>query len=359
MIRHGELISTPGTTDKVPAFAFAYLDAGYNPNSNTILEDSTGGRMRYISAVVCFMCHGDIPYYRSPNLAPRIINQKADPEEVIIEGVAKNVLLTTRVLDHDDNITSVTIDLTAIEGDAAQLMYDDGTNGDVTPGDNIYSFQAVIPVTTGSAEKSLMITATDLDAQSGQGEIILPVLELSAGAIVWDDSVPHEITLKRKLNISGTLTIGNGDTINIRDDFTLGATLTVQNGGNLVLLGSTYDVNPVAGGTDNNPFGSGPTIIAADITLEFGGTINADGQGFCNGNGPGAGIKGGGNHATGGGYGGRGGTDIQGDLRGSPYGTASNPNCIRKRWRRWYRCLFSRWLWWRSYQDLCERYCHR
>ena len=106
----------------------------------------------------CFACHGAIAYYRDPNLSPRIIDPKSDPEVVIIQGQSEDVLLTCFVLDHDDNIDSVVIDLSAIGGDAAQAMFDDGTNGDITPGDGTYCFQAVVPVATGSAEKSLGIT---------------------------------------------------------------------------------------------------------------------------------------------------------------------------------------------------------
>lgn len=327
MIRHGELISTPGTTDKVPALDFAYLDAGYNPNSNTTLEDSTGGRMRYLGIVVCFMCHGNISYYRSPNLAPRIVNQQADPEVIVIEGAARNVLLTTKVIDHDDNITSVTIDLTPIGGGAAQLMYDDGTNGDVTPGDNVYSYQALIPVTTGSAEKSLTITSTDLDAHTGQGELILPVLELNAGVIVWEGAVPHEITFESDLNIIGSLIIGNGDTLNIRGDITIGSTLTVQNGGTLVLLGNSYDINPVAGGTEDNPYGRGSTITSTDITIESGGSVNADGKGFDTQKGPGKGYAISYN-GSGAGYGGAGGNSTNGATGGLPYGITDEPTAL-------------------------------
>lgn len=78
MIRHGELISTPGTTDKVPALDFEYSPSGTYP----VLADSTGGEISGISpgggsvsnTGVCSMCHSNnVAYVRTPNdMAPTI-----------------------------------------------------------------------------------------------------------------------------------------------------------------------------------------------------------------------------------------------------------------------------------------------
>lgn len=73
MIRHGELISTPGTTDKVPALDFRWLDKNDNLTSDFL--QSRAGRVigDYHSGSpnlnhVCLGCHqvGDITYDRSP-----------------------------------------------------------------------------------------------------------------------------------------------------------------------------------------------------------------------------------------------------------------------------------------------------
>jgi len=63
MVRHGELISTPGTTDKVPALGLEYTPEGTYP----VLAESIGGTTRWIAGGsgtiakngVCFMCHPD------------------------------------------------------------------------------------------------------------------------------------------------------------------------------------------------------------------------------------------------------------------------------------------------------------
>jgi hypothetical protein len=71
MIRHGELISTPGTADKVPSIDFQYTPEGTYP----ALTDSTGGKTRFIAPGpgtiekngICNMCHNDsVSYTRTP-----------------------------------------------------------------------------------------------------------------------------------------------------------------------------------------------------------------------------------------------------------------------------------------------------
>ncbi len=71
MMRHGELISTPGTNDKVPTIDFQYTPEGTYPT----LPDSAGGVMRFIAPGpgtiekngICGMCHGDHDeYVRTP-----------------------------------------------------------------------------------------------------------------------------------------------------------------------------------------------------------------------------------------------------------------------------------------------------
>lgn len=71
MVRRGELISTSGTADKVPALDFQYTPEGSYP----LLGDSTGGKTRFIGSGagtvakngICNMCHNDQTIYsRSP-----------------------------------------------------------------------------------------------------------------------------------------------------------------------------------------------------------------------------------------------------------------------------------------------------
>lgn len=56
---------------------------------------------------------------------------------------------------------AVTANLTAIGGAANQQFFDDGTNGDVTAGDNTFSYQATVPANATGGTFGIVATATD------------------------------------------------------------------------------------------------------------------------------------------------------------------------------------------------------
>ncbi|HEY5838013.1 MAG TPA: DNA/RNA non-specific endonuclease, partial [Pyrinomonadaceae bacterium] len=70
---------------------------------------------------------------------------------------------------------AVTADLSTIGGNNPQTFYDDGSNGDVTPGDNIFSYFATVTLATAPGPKSLPFTITDAQVRSGSGSISLTV----------------------------------------------------------------------------------------------------------------------------------------------------------------------------------------
>ena len=56
---------------------------------------------------------------------------------------------------------AVTADLSSIGGSATQTFFDDHTNGDLTAGDNIFSFLATVPAATGPGLKTLPASIAD------------------------------------------------------------------------------------------------------------------------------------------------------------------------------------------------------
>jgi predicted extracellular nuclease len=81
------------------------------------------------------------------------------------------------------NLT-VTCDLTAIGGPAAQAFFDDGTNGDVTAGDNTFSYSTTVAADTTAGPKSLACAITDAQSRSGDASISLTVQAAQPGAAV-------------------------------------------------------------------------------------------------------------------------------------------------------------------------------
>src|SRR5262249_6143539 len=65
--------------------------------------------------------------------------------------------------------------LSSIGGSAAQQFFDDGTHGDVTAGDNVFSFQATVTPATTAGAKLLPVGITDNQTRTGCGSISVTV----------------------------------------------------------------------------------------------------------------------------------------------------------------------------------------
>lgn len=73
---------------------------------------------------------------------------------------------------------TVTGDLTAIGGSVSQSFFDDGTNGDSTAADNVFSFQATVPAATTNGTKNLPVALADAQARTASATITLIVQEV-------------------------------------------------------------------------------------------------------------------------------------------------------------------------------------
>lgn len=99
----------------------------------------------------------------------------ANPSTVQAGGT---VLLTVNVTPGTNPTSTgiaVTGNLTSIAGSAAQTFYDDGTNGDQTAGDNVFTYQATVGAGTASGAKTLPITITDAQSRTRNINIGLTV----------------------------------------------------------------------------------------------------------------------------------------------------------------------------------------
>jgi hypothetical protein len=69
----------------------------------------------------------------------------------------------------------VSADLSAIGGSATQQFFDNGTNGDVTAGDKVFSFAATVASNVASGSKSLAAAINDDQMRTGSANIALTV----------------------------------------------------------------------------------------------------------------------------------------------------------------------------------------
>ncbi len=99
----------------------------------------------------------------------------ANPNPVAAGGSTLLTVAVTPGANPASTGPAVSADLTQIGGAAAQALFDDGTNGDATPGDLVFSWQAAVPPATPTGAKTLPATITDAQARSGSAPISLTV----------------------------------------------------------------------------------------------------------------------------------------------------------------------------------------
>ena len=73
--------------------------------------------------------------------------------------------------------TSLTVvaNLSSVGGASSQPFFDNGTNGDVTPGDNIFSYQYMIPTTVNGGPKIIPFVAADAEGRVANSSITLTI----------------------------------------------------------------------------------------------------------------------------------------------------------------------------------------
>lgn len=103
-------------------------------------------------------------------------NGSATPNQVIPGG---NSLLTVSVTPASNpTSTGITVktDLSSIGGSATQTFFDDGTNGDVTAGDNVFSYTLTVPANAALNNYSFTSTINDAQARNALALIGLTVV---------------------------------------------------------------------------------------------------------------------------------------------------------------------------------------
>jgi uncharacterized protein len=114
---------------------------------------------------------------------------------------AGDPVLLTVVVTLGSNPTStgvaVSCDLSSIGGSATQALFDDGTNGDVTAGNNTFSYGTTVPSNTSGGLKTLLCTVTDAQSRSGTATIalnvtaILPIGTVNGPVLDMDNGTTH------------------------------------------------------------------------------------------------------------------------------------------------------------------------
>src|SRR5437870_4081841 len=99
----------------------------------------------------------------------------ANPNSVQPGGSSPLTVTVTPGSNPTSTGLAVSADLTMIGGVASQTFFDNGTNGDVTAGDNVFSFQATVSAGTSDGVKNLPAAISDAQSRSGSANISLTV----------------------------------------------------------------------------------------------------------------------------------------------------------------------------------------
>lgn len=100
-----------------------------------------------------------------------------------VVATSQSVLLTVAVTPAANPVSTgiaVAANLTPVGGSASQAFYDDGTHGDVTPGNNVFSFNVTVPSNTSPSSLTLNAVVSDAQGRSAAPKIALTVVASGA-----------------------------------------------------------------------------------------------------------------------------------------------------------------------------------
>ena len=159
----GAVTSAPGNDNGKARKQSGCQDTDNNANDFETLTPSVPRN----SSTTPFQCAGS-----GANLFASI---SASPTTVVPGG---NTLLTVSVVPATtppSTFVTVAANLQSIGGASSQTFFDNGTNGDVTPGDNVFSFLATVAPATPGGIAPIAGAAADLQGRAAPVQLILTI----------------------------------------------------------------------------------------------------------------------------------------------------------------------------------------
>jgi hypothetical protein len=135
---------------------------------------------------------------------PIVVGQRTN---IQLGGTALITCFTESAISPPSQGITVHADLSAIGGSSNQLMYDDGTHGDLHAGDGTLSFSINVPAQYGEGEFDIPLTVSDSLGRHDTGTAVLSVdLAGDTIATAWPLDGSGSI-----LGVSGAITLGDAD----------------------------------------------------------------------------------------------------------------------------------------------------
>jgi len=199
----GTLVTINGVTITAGSFP-----AG-GSSGNVTISDGTSGTMRINSAtdidgttapagvfnVTGVVAQSDTtnPFSAGYQIQPRALSDiavqtppfgsgGANPSSVVPGGTSLLTVAVTPGSNPTSTGIAVVVDLSTIGLSATQTFFDNGTNGDVTPNDGVFSYSAVVDGATTLGLKSLPVVISDSQGRGSSTTISLTVQSATAPA---------------------------------------------------------------------------------------------------------------------------------------------------------------------------------
>jgi hypothetical protein len=176
------------------------VDLGTSLGQKGVVVTATDAQMRSGSSLISILV-------TTAPTNPSIFGN-AVPSSVV---VGDSTLLTATVTAGTNPVSTGLVvegDLSNIGGSATQLFYDNGSHGDVTPGDNIFSYYATVAGGTTAGMKPLAITVTDEQLRTDYDTISIVVTTIACPTITLSPSALPDDTLGTSYNQSISSTGG-------------------------------------------------------------------------------------------------------------------------------------------------------
>ncbi|MDD3067125.1 MAG: hypothetical protein PHO48_04840, partial [Candidatus Gracilibacteria bacterium] len=125
---------------------------------------------------------------------PSVSSVSFTPGAIMNDGVATTkIAVTTSDKNGVNDIASVTADLSLLGGSATTTLYDDGTHGDTTAHDGVWSLSGITTSVTAATYSAISATATDSTAQTANANGTLIVQSGGSPTITLNSVAPNLI----------------------------------------------------------------------------------------------------------------------------------------------------------------------
>ncbi len=163
--------------------------AGIDPTGETLLSISFGNPISgnsagdtYTSAFGIYAATLRDPASYNPEFGPGGVGT-VTPNQLVAGAAGKMTVSVSRGSGSPNNITSVVVDGSSVGLSSTLNLYDDGTNGDAQPNDNLWTCNIAFFVDMPAGGANLPFVVTDAQSRTATGNIVFTIIGAAGQAV--------------------------------------------------------------------------------------------------------------------------------------------------------------------------------